>query len=127
MKPRGSENRKEQTHAEYESVVVRRGDGWVALTGTAALITSGPSVEAAQEKAFKTHWRHHDGHWSYCRGRQAVVLHGRNALVLFRTECVETLSFDRGFGREGFERGRTRAGRGGQSVVRGTSLSSRLR
>jgi len=116
MNPRGSENRKEQTHAEYEvwlfvAVMV------VALTGTAALITmvrrrsgSGEGIQDPLRHPRRPlellaegdrRWYYTDGtHWYYQDG---------SAWRLY--------PFDRGFGREGFERGRNTVPGEGVKVV----------
>jgi len=66
----------------------------------------GTSTSHAQPREDRNYWRHHDGHWShwdardkrwyYTDGRHWYAHNGRN-WDLYR--------FDKGFGRDGFERG----------------------
>src|SRR5262249_37751575 len=77
-----------------------------AITATATLITMSRSAEAAQDKAFKTHWRYHNGHWNYWHegDRRWYYTDGTNWFYRDGT-AWKVYPFDRQFGREAFERG----------------------
>jgi hypothetical protein len=73
-------------------------------------VTTGPSVQARDEKAVKVrnHWRHHDGHWSYWYepDRRWYYTDGTNWFYQGDDDDAwRVYRFDRDFGREDFERG----------------------
>ena len=83
----------------------------VGLLG-GSLMYSGiePSAQARDEKVVKVknHWRHHDGHWSYWYepDRRWYYTDGTNWFYQGdNDDAWRVYSFDRGFGREDFERG----------------------
>jgi len=75
------------------------------LAGTAILIGTNPSVDAAQEKALKAHWRYHDGHWSYWDDADRRWCYTDGTHWFYEDSGNwRVYPFDRQFGREGFTR-----------------------
>src|SRR5262245_12278514 len=78
------------------------------VAGATALINTSPSAGAAPPPA--NHWRYHDGHWSYWYepDQRWYYTDGTNWFY-HDNDAWKVYSFDRGWGREGFERGDWRA------------------
>lgn len=90
-----------------------------ALGGGAMLLGPATPPSSAQPRDLdRAHWRYHDGHWSYWHegdkrwyytdGRHWYY-HDNNAWRPYR--------FDRGFGRDGFERGEYKFPEGTKVIV----------
>jgi len=68
---------------------------------------SGPTTSAGDKKAgVGSHWRNHDGHWSYWHegDRRWYYTDGSNWFYN-DGDAWNLYGFDKGFGKEGFERG----------------------
>jgi hypothetical protein len=78
----------------------------LGLAGSALLVLPGPSDSVAQEKGLRSHWRFHEGHWSYWHepDRRWYYTDGTNWFY-HDNNAWAPYAFDRDFGREGFERG----------------------
>jgi photosystem II stability/assembly factor-like uncharacterized protein len=89
--------------------------GWVfvaimvaAFGATATVVSTVPKAAAAPEKVVveKNHWRHHDGHWSYWHEGDKRWYYTDGSNWFYQDgNAWKVYSFDKGFGREGFERG----------------------
>ncbi len=79
----------------------------VVLAGTAMLVGTPSTISAVPEPVVvKDHWRHHDGHWSYWYepDKRWYYTDGSNWFY-DDADTWRVYGFDKGFGREGFERG----------------------
>jgi hypothetical protein len=83
---------------------------FLAAMACAALTVSGPTTTAGERRAaIGNHWRHHDGRWSYwdngdrrwyyTDGSNWFYNNGNNG------DAWNVYRFDKGFGKDGFERG----------------------
>jgi hypothetical protein len=92
----------------------------VTLMGTTMLIVAGPSDGAAPQKALNSHWRFHDGHWGYWYEPDNRWYYTDGTNWFYNNNDVwDVYPFDKGFGREAFERGTYRVPeRGGIAVPR---------
>jgi len=82
----------------------------IVLAGVMTLTSPAPSANAAA--APKNHWRYHDKHWSYWddADRRWYYTDGSNWYSRGDDDDAwRVYTFDKGFGREGFERGDYRA------------------
>jgi len=82
----------------------------VAVVACGMLAFSGSNTASAEPVLQKDSWRHHDGHWSYWHegDQRWYYTDGSNWFYNNATENANTWNvygFDKGFGREGFERG----------------------
>jgi hypothetical protein len=83
------------------------------LAGSLLLPITGPTAQGKDEKAVKvkTHWRHHDGHWSYWYEPDNRWYYTDGSNWYYQgdnDDAWRVYSFDKDFGREGFERGEYR-------------------
>jgi len=82
------------------------------LAGSQFIPLSGPSAQADEKVVkVKNHWRHHDGHWSYWYepDRRWYYTNGSNWYYQGDDDdSWRVYRFDKGFGREDFERGEYR-------------------
>jgi hypothetical protein len=81
---------------------------FMAAFGWAMLTVSGPTA-ANQKEVAGSHWRHHDGHWSYWHDgdRRWYYTDGSNWFYNGGAEGTPwtVYGFDKQFGREGFVKG----------------------
>jgi hypothetical protein len=79
----------------------------IALAGTAVLVGAPSSSSAKAPEELKSHWRHHDGHWSYwsAEDSQWYYTDGTNWFYTAGEGAWAPYRFDKTFGREGFESG----------------------
>jgi len=78
----------------------------IALAGTTLLVATAPSLATAQERELKDHWRYHDGHWNYWHSADKRWYHTDGSHWYYHDNGAWRIyPFDRGFGREVFERG----------------------
>jgi hypothetical protein len=77
--------------------------------GLALLLGALPSQSSASAVApveVKSHWRHHDGHWSYWDVGDKRWYYTDGANWYYNDgDAWSVYRFDKGFGKEGFERG----------------------
>jgi hypothetical protein len=83
---------------------------FVGALACAMLTNSGPTTAAGEDKAAAgSHWRHHDGHWSYWNepDKQWYYTDGSNWFYNGGNtgDTWNVYGFDKQFGREGFEKG----------------------
>jgi hypothetical protein len=87
------------------------------LVGTMAIVATNPTVDAAQGKV-RDHWRFHDGHWGYWyEPDQAWYYTDGTNWFYNNNDAWRIYNFDRGFGKEGFERGTYRVPEAGGAIV----------
>jgi hypothetical protein len=81
------------------------------LAGLAVPLVTTPSPAAADEKVVvKSHWRHHDGHWSYWDADDGRWYYTDGANWYYHdNDAWNVYRFDKKFGREGFEAGEYKA------------------
>jgi hypothetical protein len=93
----------------------------VMLAGTTLWIGSSPSATsaaAAAQKELKSHWHHHDGHWSYWDEGDKRWYYTDGTTWFYRDgDAWKVYRFDKAFGREGFERGEYKYPEEGAKVV----------
>jgi hypothetical protein len=89
------------------------------FSGTAFMIGAPNSTLAKAPEELKSHWRHHDGHWSYwsAEDNQWYYTDGTNWFYNRGEGAWAPYTFDKKFGREGFERGDYRVPGAGAKVV----------
>jgi hypothetical protein len=81
------------------------------LAGTALLFTTTSSSTAApeRERAANRNWRYHDGHWSMYDDGDKRWYYTNGEHWFYNTgnegDAWTVYRFDKGFGRDGFERG----------------------
>ena len=64
------------------------------------------NTSSAKPEGVKTHWRHHDGHWSYWYAPDNRWYYTDGANWFYDNDGAwNVYRFDKDFGREGFERG----------------------
>jgi hypothetical protein len=83
---------------------------FMAVLACATLSNPGPSTAAEEDKAaVGSHWRHHDGHWSYWNAPDKLWYYTDGSNWFYNDGAPGNqwviYDFDRQFGREGFERG----------------------
>jgi hypothetical protein len=79
---------------------------------------SANSAAAAAQPELKTHWRYHDGHWNYWHDGDKRWYYTDGAQWYFRDgDAWKVYRFDKGFGRDGFERGEFKPPEEGAKVV----------
>ncbi len=68
---------------------------------------SGPTTAEAQDRAgVANHWRHHDGHWNYWHdGDQRWYYTDGSNWFYNNGDTWNVYGFDKGFGKDGFEKG----------------------
>jgi hypothetical protein len=80
--------------------------------------TLAPNPAAAAPPELKAHWRYHDGHWSYWHDADKRWYYTDGAQWYYNDgNAWNVYRFDKGFGRDGFERGEYRAPEEGAKVV----------
>jgi hypothetical protein len=90
----------------------------VALLCGAVVVTLEPITEAAQNVELKQHWRHHDGHWSYWYPADKAWYYTDGTNWYYNNgNAWNVYRFDKGFGREGFERGEYKVPAEGAKIV----------
>jgi hypothetical protein len=94
---------------------------FVAMLACAMWTDSGSTTAAGDKKAgVSSHWRHHDGHWSYWDGgdKRWYYTDGSNWFYNDGDEGTAWIvyGFDKGFGKEGFERGEYKVPEKGSKV-----------
>ena len=82
----------------------------MALLACTMLTGSGPTTaEENQRATVANHWRHHDGHWNYWHegDQRWYYTDGSNWFYNDGDDGAAWIvyGFDKGFGKEGFERG----------------------
>jgi len=79
----------------------------MASLGATALVSTMPNAAAAPERVIeKAHWHHHDGHWSYWHDGDKRWYYTDGSHWFYQDgDAWKVYRFDKGFGREGFERG----------------------
>ena len=80
---------------------------FLASLGWAMLSVSGPTV-ASQKAVVGSHWRHHDGHWSYWHDGDQRWYYTDGSHWFFNNgadNTWNTYGFDKQFGRDGFVKG----------------------
>jgi hypothetical protein len=83
---------------------------FLAVMACAALTVSEPTTAAGEKKAgISNHWRHHDGHWNYWHDgdQRWYYTDGSNWYYNNGADGAawNIYGFDKGFGKDGFERG----------------------
>ena len=74
----------------------------------AALLVGSPAISVGKvPEEVKSHWHHHDGHWSYwsAEDNQWYYTDGTNWFYTTGEGGWLPYRFDKKFGREGFEKG----------------------
>jgi hypothetical protein len=88
----------------------------VAFLNNASLSPS--RADAAAQPELKKHWRYHDGHWNYWDEGDKRWYYTDGSQWYYRdNDAWKVYRFDKGFGRDGFERGEYRAPAEGAKVV----------
>ena len=94
---------------------------FMAVIACATLTDSGTSSAAGEKKAgVASHWRHHDGHWSYWHDGDQRWYYTDGTDWFYNTGTGVTWNvygFDKGFGKEGFERGEYKTPAAGTKVT----------
>ena len=99
--------------------------GWVvvalviALAGATAVVSTTPRAGAEPERAVeKSHWHHHDGHWSYWHEGDKRWYYTNGEHWFYQDgDAWKVYSFDKEFGREGFEKGEYKVPEEGVKIV----------
>jgi len=81
----------------------------VMVAGATTLISTSSTAGAAPPPP-ANHWRYHDGHWSYWYEPDQRWYYTDGSHWYYNdNDAWKVYSFDKGYGREGFERGDWRA------------------
>jgi len=79
------------------------------MFGLGMMVTS-PATSTAQPPGNAAYWRYHDGHWNYWYPADKRWYYTDGTHWYYHdNDAWHTYGWDRGFGREGFERGTYRA------------------
>jgi hypothetical protein len=80
---------------------------FMAMMICAVLTVSGPTTAAQEKKGtVNSHWRHHDGHWNYWHEGDQRWYYTDGSNWYYNTgDAWNIYGFDKGFGKDGFERG----------------------
>jgi hypothetical protein len=83
---------------------------FVTLTACAMWSVSGPTTAAGEKRAgVSNHWRHHDGRWNYWHEGDQRWYYTDGSNWFYNTgnngDAWNIYGFDKGFGKDGFERG----------------------
>jgi hypothetical protein len=83
---------------------------FLAVLAGALLTGSGATTAADQRAPVGNHWQHHDGHWNYWHdGDQRWYYTDGSHWFYNNGNAWNVYGFDKGFGRDGFERGEYKA------------------
>jgi hypothetical protein len=91
----------------------------VAMAGTVQLVSPGSFATADEkERELHSHWRHHDGHWSYYHEGDKRWYYTDGTNWFYNDgDAWKVYRFDKQFGREGFERGEYKAPAAGVEIT----------
>jgi hypothetical protein len=81
---------------------------FMAMMAGAVLTFSEPTTAAQEKKgaASSSHWRHHDGHWNYWHDGDKRWYYTDGSNWYYNDGAAWNIyGFDKGFGKDGFERG----------------------
>jgi len=83
-----------------------RGAVMALVFAAAAFVAASPAFIMAKAPEEKSHWHHHDGHWSYWSAddNRWYYTDGSNWFYNTGEGAWAPYAFDKKFGREGFER-----------------------
>src|SRR5271163_2949760 len=83
---------------------------FLAVMACAMWSVSGPTTAAGEKRpGIANHWRHHEGHWNYWHNGDQRWYYTDGSNWFYNTgnngDAWNIYGFDKGFGKDGFERG----------------------